>query len=235
MEFKEIPSCPGYSISRDGVVINSKGFKMKSIMRCKAKSSVQFKLNKVTRTVKSLLAETWLIDGWKDQLDPGEEWKEVDGYDNYIITSKGKVWNRSRYVWLRPIRCHSYYWRICLSKNGRTINHTLHTLLGRHFLEDYREGLYILHKDETLAFPQINYIDNLFVGTPEDNTQDMIKKGRANRTNKSGYQCVQKNKNGSKYHYTFKHNGLQIVKCGFLSAKDAYEEFLVKRMELKGY
>jgi len=38
--------------------------------------------------------------------------------------------------------------------------------------------MFILHKDETLPYPQINYIDNLYVGTNGDNMKDMWEKQR---------------------------------------------------------
>ena len=71
-----------------------------------------------------------------------------------------------------------YTWEIKLWKDGKNHSTHIHTLVGRHFCEDYKQGLFILHKDETLPYPQINYLPNLFVGTQKDNVDDKFAKGR---------------------------------------------------------
>ena len=49
-------------------------------------------------------------------------------------------------------------------------------------MPEYEEGMLILHKDEALPFPEINYVENLWCGTQSDNRKDCVKKGRTKQT-----------------------------------------------------
>ena len=83
--------------------------------------------------------------------------------------------------WITPQKIHSHYWGVYLrSGEGKRNCHALHTLVGRHFLPDYEEGMDICHHDETLPYPEINYSYNLWAGTRKNNQRDMIQKGRGN-------------------------------------------------------
>ena len=62
---------------------------------------------------------------------------------------------------------------------NETYYHTrLHTLVGRAFLSDYKQGLLVCHKDETLPPDEINRVENLFIGDHKINGLDMVSKGR---------------------------------------------------------
>ena len=185
------------------------------------------------RTVHSLLAETWFVDAWKNELQPGEEWKVVSGYDNYIITSQGRIWSKVRNQWMVVSNSDDYYWRVGLSKNGKTTPKLIHTLVGRHFLPDYKEGLQIHHHNEELPFPGINFVGNLWAGTPVENTNDMMIKDRSNKSNKYGFMGV--GHNGNTYNYKLCFEGKVINASGFATAEEAGKAYLAKRMELKGY
>ena len=108
-------------------------------------------------------------------LLPGEECKEFR--PGYYITSRGRCWNDRKKKWM-PFRQDTktsrpwgqYYYRNWLG--------CAHTLVGRAFLEEYQEGMFILHKDETLPYPEINHIENLWAGTHSQNMKDMWDKGR---------------------------------------------------------
>ena len=181
MEFKEIPSAPGYSISREGVVKGTRDNVLSEHTTYKTGGIVTVRVNKKRkqRSVRSLLAETWFIDAWKDQLESDEQWKEVNGFPDYVITSKGRVWSKKTNAWIHPWnRKNTYYWMIDLCRNGSRTTCNVHILVGRHFLDDYRDGLCILHIDENLSFPEINYVDNFRVGTHAQNMADKIQKGR---------------------------------------------------------
>jgi len=110
-------------------------------------------------------------------LEEGEECKEIKGYPDYFITSYGRVWsNKQRGKWLSVYPQHKYYQGVNLYDG----NHLIHSLVGRNFLPDYRKGLWILHKDETLPSYLINRLDNLYVGDIKQNMRDMDKRGRRN-------------------------------------------------------
>jgi hypothetical protein len=107
-----------------------------------------------------------------------EEWKLIEEFPNYEVSVLGKVRRKcnGRLLSVRP--SVKYYYVVALRKDNRTLHRFVHTLVGRTFLPEYREGLFILHREEELPFPQINYLTNLFVGTKKDNNRDAIEKGR---------------------------------------------------------
>ena len=53
--------------------------------------------------------------------------------------------------------------------------------MGRNFLP-WKDGLFVLHKKETLPYPQINYLNNLWIGTKKDNSIDREEKNRGRWT-----------------------------------------------------
>lgn len=239
MDFKEIPGFPGFKISKEGVVVGPSGKVLKYCHRDGLTSPlVNLQVNKkyTKRTVSQLLHLTWLIDSWKEDLDADEDWQVVDGFENYIITSKGKLFNTNTHNWLQLYNDKSYYFSTSLRKNGKIFTPQIHKLVGRQFLPDYKEGLQIHHINENLPFPEINYVSNLRVGTPKQNTNDMVKKGRNGSLNKYGYTGVRTGNCKSRpYYANVRVNGERIVTPSFATAKEAGEAYLALRMKLKGY
>lgn len=127
-------------------------------------------------------------------LEEGEECRELKQYPGYYITTRGRVWSARSSRFLTPQKqktyadkrrgykppAHNrYFYSVCIMVGGgKYVAPRIHTLVGRAFLPEYREGLFILHKEETLPYPQINYVENLWVGNNKDNMEDMWRKGR---------------------------------------------------------
>ena len=103
-------------------------------------------------------------------------------WPDYSITPEGQVWSHKRNKWLSIFPKKHYYHAVKLSHNGVSKQLLIHTLVGRTFLP-YVEGAKILHRDETLPFPDIHYLSNLWVGSMKDNSEDMVAKNRVNRSN----------------------------------------------------
>lgn len=130
---------------------------------------------------------------WIKYLQDDEEVKKIKGYSGYFITTKGRVWSLWSNDWVKSHRTklkdrENYYESIGLSGDTRHI----HTIVGRNFLSDYKEGKIIMHKDETLPFPEVSYLENLKVGDLSDNMKDMWDKGRhyTPQRNKKGQFCT---------------------------------------------
>ena len=120
------------------------------------------------------------------QLDDNEECKELKDYPGYFITTKGRVWSnvKGKGRWLSQYKQGKYYWGVMIGgKSGG--NKLIHQLVGRNFLPSYRDGLHILHINEELSFPEINYVINLRVGTSKDNIIDKNLKNRGKYKGKS--------------------------------------------------
>ena len=125
---------------------------------------------------------------WIKELEEGEEVKPLEEHPGYFITSLGRVWSMKHYKFLSPSNTTGYYWFVGMRGKGNSYRYyNIHSLVGRAFIPEYREGLHILHKKETLPYPQINYVENLWVGTQADNNRDRDSKGRV--TKRRGKYC----------------------------------------------
>lgn len=80
--------------------------------------------------------------------EPEEEWKPIDGYDNYLISSHGRVLNRNRdtYPVLQIDKRGGGYTMVNLNKNGKPSRHSVARLVAKHF---------ILNPDKK---PQVNHL-----------------------------------------------------------------------------
>lgn len=93
-----------------------------------------------------------------------EVWKDIKGYEGiYQISSFGRVkridGKDERTKWLlSPIKQKRGYLYVCLCKNGKSSNRTIHRLVAEAFIPN-KEGLpCVNHKDEN---KQNNRLDNL--------------------------------------------------------------------------
>lgn len=118
---------------------------------------------------------------WISQLGDDETATPIRHHSGYFVTDKGRVYSTISNRWLKDLlmtatkrRPNPYTYQVKLDGYSTHI----HTLVGRHFCEGYQPGLNILHKDETLPYPQINYADNLYIGTQADNNRDKFQKKR---------------------------------------------------------
>ena len=123
-----------------------------------------------------LLKETWKWE-WIKELHDDEEVRRIRGFPSYFITTHGRVWSEKSYSWLEGTPGFGYYVMVQLWKEGKSCYTSLSTLVGRNFL-DWEEGLFVLHKEETLPHPEINFLENLWLGTLGDNNTDRHQKGR---------------------------------------------------------
>ena len=150
--WKEIKDFPLYEVSSLGRVRGKTGKVLKpSKFYSLHKDGIQYK-----RSPTRLLRENFSYEWIKDLRD-GEEVKPLKEYPGYFITSMGRVWSVFGYRFLSIHLHRKYYY--CVKIKGKSLE--VHTLVGRNFLPEYREGLHICHKEETLPYPEINYKENL--------------------------------------------------------------------------
>lgn len=131
------------------------------------------------RSVSSLMEEVFPY-WWIRTLEEGEEVKPVKGFKGYFITNKSRLYSTHTHQWMKPKHKPPYYYQVYLFDTSYTKIHTyIHTLVGRHFLPEWEEGLFVLHREETLPYPEINFPDNLWIGDSGDNNRDRCLKGRS--------------------------------------------------------
>jgi len=120
-------------------------------------------------------------------LQEGEVAVPIEEFPEYFITNRGRVWSTRSNSWLKSSHQTGYYYRVKLRKEGEAYTRHIHRLVGLHFLPVVNvKGMFICHKDETLPLPEINFVENLWVGNQKENQIDREEKGRGNRGRKRG-------------------------------------------------
>jgi hypothetical protein len=177
---RQLKECSYLFITKDGRVWNDKR------KRWSSQNKVYVPGRGPVRPLR-LLKETYPW-GFLEDLGEDEELRPITDFPGYYVSNRGRVWSEGTYSWLEGTpspRCY-YYREVQLWKDGKCYGRKLHTLVGRHFLPDWKEGLFILHREEDIPEPEINFPENLYVGTLSDNTRDQIRKGRHNNFGKGG-------------------------------------------------
>ena len=181
-DWKLISGTRGYMLSPEGEALSPSGklLKLNMLSGYDSYSVVMEDGRRKHISVSKLMRETYPFE-WIKYLEDGEEAKQVPDYPGFYITNRGRMWSDYRWKWLSNcFHNHPpyYYWRVSWGERGRMTASNIHTLVGRVFLPEYSEGLLILHKNETLSYPEINYVENLYVGTYTDNNRDAVSKNR---------------------------------------------------------
>ena len=177
-EWKPITGYENYEISNLGRVRNLKTDKLLKPFCQKDSDKITYSLYRKPVALSTLMRENWRYE-WIKELEDGEEATAMKNHPNHFITTHGRIFSLHQYRFLSIFNGSSYYWRVRLDDSV----HDIHKLVGREFLPEYEEGLEICHTDEHLPFPQINYLSNLWAGTPQQNCEDRENKGRGKRAN----------------------------------------------------
>lgn len=130
------------------------------------------------RSINSLMDETFSF-WWINELEEDEVCKVIKNFPGYYISNYGKIYSIITHNWIGGKFKSPYYYSVDLYLEGKKYKQYIHTLVGRNFLSDYKPGLNILHKNENLPYPEINYYNNLWVGNSKNNVLDRCKKGRS--------------------------------------------------------
>lgn len=114
------------------------------------------------------------------------EWKKINGFEDYEISSCGLVKSVNRFVpvkkkngkyklkhiserILKPAISGTGYEFVCLRKNGRHHNKRIHQLVAEHFCTGYKKGLVVHHKDHDKCN---NHFENLEYVSKQKNTRN---------------------------------------------------------------
>jgi hypothetical protein len=73
------------------------------------------------------------------------ELREIEGFPQYLVREDGRVWNKRRCSWIRPVEKKNGYLQVALCYNGQTSRYC-HRLVATAFLGD-GNGLEVNHKD----------------------------------------------------------------------------------------
>jgi hypothetical protein len=130
-----------------------------------------------------LITKRSITEYYEGDLD-GEEWKQYQDYDNYLISNKGRIRNVKTNRILKPSVTSGYY-KVRLSKNGQVVDLLVHKLVYALFNnEEYLKGReYII--DHIDANKLNNDIFNLRKVTNSENTIAALYEQKVNNSAKA--------------------------------------------------
>jgi len=156
-----------------------------------------------------------------------EEFKPVDGFDNYLVSNFGNIKNSKTNKILKLINNSEGYKVINLFKNKKVKMFRVHRLVAIAFLENPDNKPKVDHIDNN---PSNNNVKNLRWATSSDNSCNRGKQ----KNNTTGFKGVSFNKKTNKYRALINING-KLKHLGYYesveNASKAYEE---KAREIHG-
>lgn len=113
-----------------------------------------------------------------------ERWKDITGFENYRISTLGRIYSKKTDSLMKPTKDNKGYLRITFYENGKNHTRKVHRLVAKAFIDNPRKLPEINHKDED---KHNNNVENLEWCTKRYN----ILFGTALiRTHKANINCV---------------------------------------------
>jgi len=156
-----------------------------------------------------------------------EEWKDIEGFPGYRVSSSGRVWSKIRNMELKVLRyenfskAYSYVnlYRKGCGKNG--IHNTIHRLVASHFIPNPENKPTVNHKDKDKTN---NCVSNLEWATYSEQEH------HKNLTYKHPTKAVVLEKDGVEYPFNSTREAL-----GFIRVSGTDWRKLVSGDSIKGY
>jgi hypothetical protein len=143
-----------------------------------------------------------------------ERWRLIDDYDNYSVSSFGRVRNDDSGKVLKAGINSSGYYAVSLCNNGKKKNVYIHRLVTHAFIDNHNNKGYVDHIDNNKLN---NKIPNLRWVTSKENNQNRS----ISKRNTSGIKGVSYNKRDKKWHANIRIDGILIYLGGFHNIEDA--------------
>ncbi len=156
-----------------------------------------------------------------------EEYKIIEGFENYLVSNFGNVRNNKTSKIIKPYLDDKGYNKVDLYKNGGRKSFKVHRLVGNAFIPNPKNKLQIDHINNNRTD---NNVNNLRWCTNQENNQN---KGITKR-NTSGIKGVHFNKERGKWQAQIKHNEKKYHLGYFNNIEDAIKKRQEKALELFG-
>lgn len=114
--------------------------------------------------------------------------KDIEGFENYAITSCGKVWNKKRKIWQKQRYDKDGYLRVNLTKDGKQYTRFIHQLVALAYIDNPEGKPTVNHKDEN---KEHNWVGNLEWMTIGENVRYGTGKQRAGLSKRKAVRCVE--------------------------------------------
>lgn len=117
-----------------------------------------------------------------------EKWKNIDDFPGYQVSDLGRVRSKRSYGWkiLIPTRCDNGYLKVCLVKNQKRYNRTIHRLVATAFIPNPENKPEVNHKNTN---KKDNRVANLEWSTGSENQLHSAKYGY--RSNSKPIQIIE--------------------------------------------
>ena len=100
----------------------------------------------------------------------------IPGFEDYYVTSDGKVFNLNTGLCLKPQNHHRYgYLRVCLCADRKPKMESIHRLVAKAYLPNPKNLPCVMHLDDN---PKNNHVSNLRWATHQENMVDRDSKDR---------------------------------------------------------
>lgn len=104
----------------------------------------------------------------------GEEWAEIRGFPEYLISNYGRVYSCRNDIILKPGLSSAGYFQVIFSVSGVYYYKTIHRLVAEAFVPGWDIGLEVNHIDGDKTN---NYEDNLEWATQSENSKHAFRIG----------------------------------------------------------
>ena len=132
-----------------------------------------------------------------------EVWKSIDGYDNYAISTFGRVKNVKTGKILKAKLGKRGYFIVNLCEDNVRKTHQVHRLVCCTFIDNPNDKKYVDHIDNN---PQNNHISNLRFATANENQHNR----KLNSNNTSGIKGINWHKANEKWRAQIRIDGIKI-------------------------
>ena len=103
-----------------------------------------------------------------------KNWRRIKGYENYLVSNQGRVFNFKFKKFLKPAKDRGGYLYVGLYKNGVRKHHKIHRLVANAFILNPENKRTVNHID---GVKTNNFVDNLEWNTQSENNQHAMDTG----------------------------------------------------------
>ena len=160
-----------------------------------------------------------------DYINNLEQWRSVDEFPKYMVSSCGRVMNITTFRVLKPRITSRGYLYVSLYSNGVESFKTIHRLVAKAFILNLTDLPCVDHKDRN---EQNNHLSNLRWCTRKENNQNKTKHKNAT----SQYKGVSFDKRSNKWRAQIKHNDQRINLGYYTDESEAGRAYDRKASEL---
>lgn len=106
-----------------------------------------------------------------------EQWKDVAGFENYMISDLGRVYSKKKKMIMKPTPDQKGYLRVTFYENGKNNTRKVHRLVAEAFIANHDNLPQVNHKNEDKIDNSVGNLEwctnsyNRYYGTATERTQ----------------------------------------------------------------